>query len=194
MDSLSSIRGSEDPEAFNQRPGCGARRIGEGEGLFVTERAWIDIRRMVYSLVLVASITAAARVVLRANATTAGFLYLIVILGIATAWGRAQSVAASITAVLCFNYYFLPPLGRFTIEDPENWVALLAFLVTSLVASHLSDRAKQQAMEARQQAAGDRAVIRSEPGNSAERQEPVDRVPGGAASGADLRVPGGGAV
>jgi len=50
----------------------------------------------------------------------------------------------------CFNYFFLPPIGRFTIADPQNWVALLAFLATALVASHLSDRAKKQALDARQ--------------------------------------------
>ena len=37
-----------------------------------------------------------------------------------------------IAAVLCFNYYFLPPIGTFTIADPENWVALAAFSTTSI--------------------------------------------------------------
>jgi two-component system sensor histidine kinase KdpD len=55
----------------------------------------------------------------------------------------------SVVAALCFNFFFLPPLGRFTIADPENWVALLTFLLTALVASHLSDRAQREAAEAR---------------------------------------------
>jgi two-component system, OmpR family, sensor histidine kinase KdpD len=51
--------------------------------------------------------------------------------------------------MLCFNFYFLPPFGKFSIADPQNWVALFAFLATALVASHLSDREKQQAGDAK---------------------------------------------
>ena len=40
--------------------------------------------------------------------------------------------------MLCLNFFFLPPVGTFTIADPQNWVALFAFLAVSLVASNLS--------------------------------------------------------
>jgi two-component system, OmpR family, sensor histidine kinase KdpD len=83
------------------------------------------------------------------NATTVGFAYLITVLLVAASWGLAESVVASIAATICFNYFFLPPVGTWTIEDPENWVALLSFLVTSLIASQLSDRAKRRTLEAR---------------------------------------------
>jgi two-component system sensor histidine kinase KdpD len=56
----------------------------------------------------------------------------------------------SVVAMLAFNYYFLPPIGTFTIADPQNWVALFAFLVVSVLASHLSTRARQQAKDASQ--------------------------------------------
>lgn len=82
------------------------------------------------------------------NATTAGFTYLIAILVIATAWGLLEAMVASVTAVLCFNYFFFPPIGTFTIAEPRNWVALFAFLATSIIASQLSARAKWQAKEA----------------------------------------------
>src|SRR3984885_6392726 len=72
------------------------------------------------------------------NATTAGLLYLLEILLIATVATLVESVIVSIAAALCFNVFFLPPIGRLTIADPQNWVALLAFLVTALVASKLS--------------------------------------------------------
>ena len=101
------------------------------------------------SLAIVGAITAACSRLLSVNATTAGFSYLIGILWIATVWGMVEAVLASVLATLCFNYFFLPPIGRLTIAEPENWVALLAFLATSLVASHLSDRAKHQALDAR---------------------------------------------
>jgi two-component system sensor histidine kinase KdpD len=83
------------------------------------------------------------------NATTAGFAYLLGILGIATVWGLIEALVACCAAILCFNYFFLPPIGRLAIADPANSLALLAFLVTAVVASHLSDRAKKEAQTAK---------------------------------------------
>ena len=58
------------------------------------------------------------------NTTTAGFGYLILVLAIATAWGLKEAVAASVAAMMCFNFFFMPPVGRLTIADPQNWMAL----------------------------------------------------------------------
>ena len=49
-----------------------------------------------------------------------------------------------------FNYLFLPPVGTLTIADPQNWVALFAFLVTSIMGSQLSSRIRKEADEAHQ--------------------------------------------
>jgi two-component system sensor histidine kinase KdpD len=68
-----------------------------------------------------------------------------VILGVSTWWGLAEATAASVLAVLGFNFYFLPPAGNFTIQDPQNWVALFVFLVTAVTASQLSARARRRA-------------------------------------------------
>src|SRR5262249_35647475 len=43
---------------------------------------------------------------------------------------------------------FLPPVGQFTIADPQNWVALFSFLATALIASRLSTLAKQRESDA----------------------------------------------
>ena len=83
------------------------------------------------------------------NSSTAGFLFLIAVLGVATFWGFRPAAALSVAAMLCYNYFFLAPVGRFTIADPDNWIALTAFLITALVASHLSDRVQREAAEAR---------------------------------------------
>ena len=106
--------------------------------------------RLSFTLTTIAAVTLLCREVLSVNPTTVGFIYLIVVLAVATGWGLVEAIAASVTGMLCFNFFFLPPVGKFTIADPENWVALFAFLATALVASHLSDRAKRQAMEARE--------------------------------------------
>ena len=47
-----------------------------------------------------------------------------------------------------FNFFFLPPVGTLTIADPQNWVALFAFLAVSLVASNLSAAVRARAQEA----------------------------------------------
>src|SRR5438105_6375142 len=100
------------------------------------------------SICLVLALTFVFKSVIPVNAQTAGFAYLIIILLVAAYLGLAESVVASITATAALNYFFLPPIGRFTIADTQNWIALFAFLVTSLVASQLSNRAKQRALEA----------------------------------------------
>jgi len=100
------------------------------------------------SLAFIAATTFILFRVVPVNATTAGFLFLVAILLIATKGGLVESTIASVAAMLCFNFFFLPPIGTFTIADPQNWIALFAFLATSLTASQLSAHAKRRAVEA----------------------------------------------
>jgi two-component system sensor histidine kinase KdpD len=104
--------------------------------------------QVVAALLLIAAITFVFSRVIPVNATTTGFFYLVVILMIAATWGLLESTIASVAAMLCFNYFFFPPVGTLTIADPQNWVALFAFLATSLTASQLSARAKRRTQEA----------------------------------------------
>jgi two-component system sensor histidine kinase KdpD len=82
------------------------------------------------------------------NNTTVALTLLLVIFGISTTWGLLEATIASFAAVLGFNYYFLPPIGTFEVQDPQNWVALTAFLITSVMASQLSARARRRTLEA----------------------------------------------
>jgi K+-sensing histidine kinase KdpD len=83
----------------------------------------------------------------RINPTTVALALLLVILFIATIFGSRQALGASILAVLCFNFFFLPPFYTFHISDTENWVAFGAFVVTAIVAGQLSTYARRQAAE-----------------------------------------------
>jgi len=85
------------------------------------------------------------RVILPANQTTVALTFLLAILAVSAVWGMAVSVFMSVTAMLLFNYYFLPPLGTFTIADPQNWIALFAFLFTSIMGSQLSAKIRREA-------------------------------------------------
>jgi two-component system sensor histidine kinase KdpD len=98
--------------------------------------------------VCVAGITFVGYSWLHLNHTTLALAYLLGVLAISASWGLQQSVFMSVIATLAFNYFFLPPIGTFTIADPQNWIALFAFLVTAVTASQLSERARRGARTA----------------------------------------------
>ena len=103
----------------------------------------------VAAIVVIAAATAALRAPgSHINSTTVALTFLLIILFLATAWGPKPAVLASLVAAACFNFFFLPPLGTFHIAHQENWIALLAFLVTAITAGQLSSRAKLRADEA----------------------------------------------
>jgi two-component system, OmpR family, sensor histidine kinase KdpD len=97
----------------------------------------------------VAGVTALYRFVITdINHTTLALSYLLVVLITASAYGLGPSIVASIGGVLCFNFFFLPPVGTLTIQDPQNWMALFAFLVTAVIASQLSSSARARTRDA----------------------------------------------
>jgi len=106
---------------------------------------------ILFALVAVALTTAGARLV-GANPATAGFLLLLVVLFSATAGGLAAGIVASFAATIVFNYFFFPPIHTFHIADPEDWVALGAFLVVAVVSSRLVTFARAKAETARARA------------------------------------------
>jgi two-component system sensor histidine kinase KdpD len=114
----------------------------------VTKNLPTTLARYVAALAAVLAITYFYNYTHRFNATTVAFTYLLAILGVSALWGLSVSVFMSVVATLTYNYFFLPPVGTFTIADPQNWVALVTFLATSVLASDLSTRARNQAAEA----------------------------------------------
>ncbi len=100
------------------------------------------------SCLVIGAITFVYARLLPTNATTIALTYLVAILLLATGWGIAEATTASLLAVFSLNFFFLPPVGTLTIADPENWVALIAFLLTAIVTSQLSARANRRTMEA----------------------------------------------
>lgn len=82
---------------------------------------------------------------LHVSATTAALTLVLAILAVSAVWGMVVSVSMSIVATVAFVYYFLERAQKLTFYSAENWVTLLTFLVVSILASHLSSRARQQA-------------------------------------------------
>jgi two-component system sensor histidine kinase KdpD len=98
---------------------------------------------------ILAAIVAIYRLWLHVNPTTVALTLLLFTLSLAARWGLRYAVVISIAATLCYNFFFLPPLGTWAITEPHNWIALLAFLITSVIASRLSTRIREEALEAR---------------------------------------------
>ncbi|PYT04467.1 MAG: hypothetical protein DMF60_15245 [Acidobacteria bacterium] len=83
------------------------------------------VARLCGSVLIVTGITVLyTRVVPDVNGTTVALSFLLATLGIATRWGLREAIVASVGGMLCFNFFFLPPVGTWTIQDPQNWVAL----------------------------------------------------------------------
>jgi two-component system sensor histidine kinase KdpD len=108
-----------------------------------------DLRAAVFSLTALAAVSFVyARWLQVTNATIVALTFLFVVL-ITAAMSRLRvAVLTSVVSMLCFNFFFLPPVGTWTIADPQNWVALFVFLAVSLVASRLSHVARARTEEA----------------------------------------------
>ncbi len=106
------------------------------------------VTRWVLAFSALAGIVLVYRRWLHVNPTTVAISLLLFILLIAAKWGLRHAVVISIAATACYNFYFLPPVGTFTISDPQNWLALFAFLATGITGSRLSQRARDETGEA----------------------------------------------
>jgi two-component system, OmpR family, sensor histidine kinase KdpD len=108
----------------------------------------IETARWLAIAIALAIITAAFRRLTGVSNTTVALTMLLVVLLLAGNWGLRYAVGASVAATVLFNYFFLPPVGTLTIADTRNWVALFAFLGTSIYASHLANRIREESAEA----------------------------------------------
>lgn len=108
-----------------------------------------DIAYIVGAFLLISGATVLYRsFVPVANPTTVSLSFLLVILLVATKSSLRVAIAAAFFAAVLFNFFFLPPVGTFTVRDLDNWIALVVFLVVGVVASNLSSKARTRAQEA----------------------------------------------
>ena len=81
------------------------------------------------------------------NQTTVALLFLLGVLTVAAVSTRAVAVVASLVAFVCYNFFFLPPVGTFSISKGDDLLALFVLLAVSLIGSHLSQLARRRAEE-----------------------------------------------
>jgi two-component system, OmpR family, sensor histidine kinase KdpD len=103
----------------------------------------VQIIRYASSCVVVAVLVLLCRL-LHANASTAGFAFLLAVMLVSAAWGLRCAIFLSLVATVAYNFFFLPPIGKLTIADPQNWIALFTFLLTAVIASQLAERAREE--------------------------------------------------
>ncbi len=99
---------------------------------------------------LAAAVTTVGLAMTNARATTAGMVFLVVVVVTAS---QAELVIALYGALLCaisFDYFFLPPMHTFTLAGPQEWVSMLTFAVSSVVAGRVAERARKQKDQAEQ--------------------------------------------
>lgn len=100
------------------------------------------------ALALLAAVTAVDYRVLHVNNSTAGFTFLLIVLLVSTRGKLPEAIVVSVASMLCYDFFFLPPVGHFTIYNPEDWVALSVYLITAVTASQLSASVRRRADEA----------------------------------------------
>ncbi|HLJ05839.1 MAG TPA: sensor histidine kinase KdpD, partial [Acetobacteraceae bacterium] len=112
-----------------------------------------DARAFLGSLGVVAvSLGAALLLHQMLSLASVAMAFITAVLVAAVVYGLWPALFASFLSVLAYNFFFLPPLYTFTIEDPENVAALFFFAVTAVIASNLTARVRAQAIVARQRA------------------------------------------
>src|SRR5437763_2219657 len=79
-----------------------------------------------------------------------GVIYVFAVLPIAVVWGLGFAIAASISSMLAFNWFFLPPEHTLQLRDGANWLALAVYLVTAVVVSALAARGRRRRDDAEQ--------------------------------------------
>ncbi len=104
--------------------------------------------------VIVAAVSVAAATALIyplkhiAPVVSLGVVYLLAVVIVATFWGLAFGVTTGILSAAAFNFFHLPPTGRFTLADSRNWVALSAFVVVAAATGLVAELARARAREA----------------------------------------------
>jgi two-component system sensor histidine kinase KdpD len=111
-------------------------------------RAWIG---GALALALVTALLYSVREAL--DKAHVALMFLLVVLGGSAAGGRTVGIVLALASFFLFDVLFLPPYNTVVVSDPLDWLVLVAYLVTSIVAAQLLARAQREAARAQQRAA-----------------------------------------
>lgn len=127
--------------------------LGAGAALEPIIPAWPPLRALAEAVLITGAATLLAAGLDRIiEVTNLALVFLTGVLLVSVRRGLGASLFAAVLSVLAYNFLFLPPLYTFTIANPANVVALVAFFVTALVTSNLAARTRAQGTVAAQRA------------------------------------------
>lgn len=110
--------------------------------------------RMAGAFVAVASVGAATAVIYPLKTVTPvvslGVLYVLAVLVVSVLWGLTLGIATAVLSAAAFNFFHLPPLGRFALADERDWVALLVFVAVAVATGLVGELARVRSREAEQ--------------------------------------------
>lgn len=122
------------------------------ETTVINSRRDRPLGRVPGSVVAVASVAFVTALIypvkLVAPAMSAGVIYLLAVLLVASVWGLRLGLFTALLSALAFNWFHIPPTGNFTIGGAENWVALAVFAVTAIVVSSITELSRSRAIQA----------------------------------------------
>src|SRR5208337_4903242 len=88
----------------------------------------------------VAAVTTFLLAWLHANSTTAGMVFLVLVVWWATQAGTVLSIYIAVLCALSYDYFFLPPVHTFRVVGAQAWVEMISFALSCVVVSRLSER------------------------------------------------------
>lgn len=114
-----------------------------------------------YSIAIVGALLITGAIALIASRTSVPGLsafYLLLVLWLGARWGGGPAVAGSVAAFLLYDYFFVPPVGTFTVSGPRELLELVVLLAVALVTSQLAATLRQTQAAAESLATESRAL------------------------------------
>ena len=103
-----------------------------------------------FAATLAAALTTALLVWSGVNSTTAGLVFLTLVVLFAAETGIWLALYVALLCAVSFDYYFLPPVGTFQLVGVQAWLAMISFMLSCAVVGRVAERARLQARQAEQ--------------------------------------------
>lgn len=113
-----------------------------------TKRRWTDNRPVAYAAAILGILVPTLLLIPvrdHINTTTIALAFLLIVLLVASLFGSRPALLASVMGAFSFNFFFLPPFYTLTVAEPQNWIALVVFLIVAGTVGQLSANAKHRA-------------------------------------------------
>lgn len=134
-----------DDVAVHVLPGEPAAKAAPRSAIVVSGR-WGKPSDYLLALAMVVAMTALGRLLIEViDLGNISLLYLVPVMFAAATFGVRAGLFAGLASSLAYNFFFLPPTGTLTVNNPENVVSILVLLGVAVVTSQFAARVRAQA-------------------------------------------------